>query len=77
MASVQQLDGAFAAGGQGAVPACRTVPDLTAALELVDRQGGSVASEIRTAPGVGSWAFVTERDGSELLLWQGMTSIGS
>jgi hypothetical protein len=29
-----------------------------------------LASDVRTAPGIGSWAFITDRDGSELVLWQ-------
>jgi predicted enzyme related to lactoylglutathione lyase len=50
------------------------VPDLGAALDLVRRLGGAIASEIRTAPGIGSWAFITDRDGSELVLWQSARS---
>ena len=57
------------------VPATRTVPDLEAALGLVRRLGGSIMSEARTAPGIGSWAFVTHNDGSELLLWQSSISV--
>ena len=57
-------------GAAGEVPATRTVPDLEAALDLVRRLGGSIASETRTAPGIGSWAFVSDHDGTELLLWQ-------
>jgi predicted enzyme related to lactoylglutathione lyase len=57
-------------GAAGDVPTTRTVTDLDAALRLVRRLGGSVVSETRTAPGIGSWAFVSDRDGSELLIWQ-------
>ena len=52
------------------VPATRTVPHLEAALRRIRRHGGSIASEIRTAPGIGSWAFVADKHGRELLLWQ-------
>ena len=68
MARQRRLDRVF--GPTGEVPATRTVPDLEAALRLVRRLGGSIVSETRTAPGVGSWAFVSDREGSELLLWQ-------
>lgn len=70
MASTTRLDGVFGEMSQGAVPGSRLVADLEAALGLVRRLGGLVASETRTAPGIGSWAFVADRDGSELLLWQ-------
>ena len=62
-------------GPTGEVPATRTVPDLESALRLVRRLGGSIVSETRTAPGVGSWAFVADSDGSELLLWQSSPSL--
>ena len=70
MASTTRLDGVFAETSQGAIPGSRTVANLDAALSLVRRLGGLVVSETRTAPGIGSWAFVADRDGSELLLWQ-------
>lgn len=70
MATTMRLDGVFAETGNGAVPGSRTVPDLEAALGLVRRLGGLVVSETRTAPGIGSWAFVADGDGTELLLWQ-------
>jgi predicted enzyme related to lactoylglutathione lyase len=76
MVSAARLDRAFESMAQGAVPASRMVPDLEAALGLVRRLGGSVASEIRTAPGIGSWVFVADSDGSELLLWETAASIG-
>lgn len=77
MASAARLDSVFESMAPGAVPASRTVPDLEAALGLVRQLGGSVVSEIRTAPGIGSWAFVAGSDGSELLLWQNTVWIGS
>lgn len=52
------------------VPATRTVPHLEAALRRTRRLGGTVVSEIRTAPGIGSWAFVADTHGRELVLWQ-------
>ena len=74
MASAAAVDHVFAAMAPGAVPASHLVPDLGAALDLVRRLGGSVASEIRTAPGIGSWAFVAATDGSELVLWENADS---
>lgn len=68
MANQRLLEQVF--GATGDVPAARTVPDLEAALDLVRRLGWSIASETRTAPGIASWAFVLDNDGSELLLWQ-------
>jgi predicted enzyme related to lactoylglutathione lyase len=76
MASAARLESVFESMPPGAVPASRTVPDLEAALGLVRQLGGSVASEIRTAPGIGSWAFVAGSDGSELLLWETAAPIG-
>ena len=64
----QQLQRMF--GPTAEVPATRTVPDLEAAMAIVRRLGGSIVSETRTAPGIGSWAFVSDHDGGELLLWQ-------
>lgn len=74
MASATTIDRAFDSMAPGAVPGSRVVPDLVAAIELVRRIGGSVASEIRTAPGIGSWAFVSGTDGRELMLWEFATS---
>ena len=70
MTSAATIDQAFATMSEGAVPDSRLVPDLRAALDLVRRLGGAVASEIRTAPGIGRWAFVAGTDGRELLLWE-------
>ena len=64
MATQRRLARVF--GVTGDVPATRTVPDLDAALGLVRRLGGAIVSETRTAPGIGSWAFVCDSDGSEL-----------
>lgn len=77
MAGAARLTDVFAGMPQAAVPGARAVPDLQAALGLVRRLGGSVASETRTAPGIGSWAFVVDRDGSEILLWQNAAANGS
>ena len=73
MARQRRLDRMFEATGD--VPTTRTVPDLEAALVLVRRLGGSIVSETRTAPGIGSWAFVSDTDGSELVLWQSSISV--
>jgi len=73
MARQRRLDRVFRATGD--VPSTRTVRDLDAALDLVRRLGGSIVSETRRAPGIGSWAFVAEKDGSELLLWQSATPV--
>jgi predicted enzyme related to lactoylglutathione lyase len=53
-----------------AVPTARSVPSLDDALRQLALVGGAIASETRTAPGVGSWALVTDRDGNELVLWE-------
>ena len=74
MTRQRRLEGAFGAAGD--VPTTRTVPDLDAALRLVRRLGGAIVSETRTAPGIGSWAFVSDRDGSELVLWQSSIPAG-
>lgn len=73
MANQRQLERVL--GATGDVPTTRTVPDLEAALGLVRRLGGSIVSETRTVPGIGSWAFVSDNDGSELLLWQSSISV--
>jgi predicted enzyme related to lactoylglutathione lyase len=70
MTRAARLDRALGSMVPGAIPGSRTVPDLQAAIGLVRRLGGSVMSEVRTAPGIGSWAFVAGADGNELLLWQ-------
>ena len=75
MVSAVRLERVFEPTMPGVVPASHIVPDLEKALGLVRRLGGSVVSETRTAPGIGSWAFVADRDGSELLLWEDAGSI--
>ena len=76
MTRPERLDRVFDLRAAGAVPGSRTVPDLHAAIDLVRRVGGSVMSEVRTAPGIGSWAFVASPDGSELLLWENAAPTG-
>lgn len=73
MARRRRLERVF--GPTSEVPSTRSVPDLDAALRLVRRLGGSIVSETRRAPGIGSWAFVADHDGSELLLWQNSPSL--
>jgi predicted enzyme related to lactoylglutathione lyase len=70
MTRAARLDRALGSMVPGTIPGSRTVPDLQAAMGLVRRLGGSVMSEVRIAPGIGSWAFVAGADGSELLLWE-------
>ena len=70
MARAARLNDYFRGSAPGGVPGARAVPDLRAALGMVGRLGGAIASDIRTAPGIGSWAFITDRDGTELVLWQ-------
>jgi predicted enzyme related to lactoylglutathione lyase len=64
------LDGDVDANVAGIVPTSRNVNSLDAALRLVRRLGGSVTSETRTAPGIGSWALVTDHEGNDLVLWE-------
>ena len=58
------------ASAMPAVPTTRTVPSLERELAAVRRAGGSITSETRTVPGIGSWAFVTDRSGAETVLWE-------
>src|SRR5688500_17485723 len=58
------------------VPTARSVPSLEAALRAIRGLGGTVTSETRTAPGIGSWAFVVEPDGAELVLWEDASATG-
>jgi predicted enzyme related to lactoylglutathione lyase len=69
----QRLERMF--GASDGVPTARTVPNLEVALSLVRRLGGSIVSEIRTAPGIGSWAFVADSEGGELVLWQSTATV--
>ena len=75
MVSAIHLERVFEPTMQAAGPASRIVPDLEEAIGLVRRLGGSVVSETRTAPGIGSWAFVADLDGCELMLWEDAASI--
>jgi predicted enzyme related to lactoylglutathione lyase len=59
-----------------AVPAAQTVRSLAAALQRIRRVGGSVTSETRTAPGIGSWALVIDSAGNELVLWENAAAAG-
>ncbi len=74
MATATRLSDILTGAARNGVPGTRTVRDLDAALAVVTRLGGLVASEVRTAPGIGSWAFVADRDGRELVLWQNAAS---
>lgn len=58
------------------IPTTRSVPSLEAAMRHIRRLGGSVTSETRTVPGIGSWAFVADADGHEIVLWEGVLTIG-
>jgi len=58
------------------VPTTRSVPSLDAALRTIRRLGGTVTSETRTAPGIGSWAFVATADGAELVVWEDAATDG-
>ena len=63
--------------GLPSVPTTRSVPSLEAALRDLRRLGGTVTSETRTVPGIGSWAFIADADGVEIVLWQDALAIGS
>ena len=60
---------------RAAIPGARTVRSLDGALRLLRRGGGSVTSETRTVPGIGSWALVTDRHGNDLVLWEDAPAI--
>ena len=53
-----------------AVPTTRVVRSLDAGIRSVLRAGGRVTSETRTVAGIGSWAFVADGDGREIVLWE-------
>ena len=57
------------------VPTTRSVPSLDAALRDIRRLGGTVTSETRTVPGIGSWAFIADADGAEIVLWEHALSV--
>lgn len=79
MAQTMSLTGAFgaapAASAVASVPTTCPVPSLEAALRAVLRHGGTVTSETRTAPGIGSWAFVVDDQGGEAVLWEDAVAI--
>jgi predicted enzyme related to lactoylglutathione lyase len=52
------------------VPTTRSVTDLADAMRDIRRLGGRITSETRTVPGIGTWAFVADADGVELVLWE-------
>ena len=58
------------------IPTSLTVASLADALALVGRTGGTITSETRTAPGIGSWEFVVDREGRELVLWETAAPVG-
>ena len=59
------------------VPTTRSVTSLGAALRDIRGLGGRVTSETRTVPGIGSWAFVADADGVELVLWEDASATDS
>jgi predicted enzyme related to lactoylglutathione lyase len=58
------------------VPTTRSVPSLEAALRNTMRLGGTVTSETRTVPSIGSWAFIADAAGVEIVLWENELAIG-
>lgn len=64
------------APGLSSVPTTRTVPSLEAAMREIRRLGGTVTSDTRTAPGIGSWAFVADATGVEVVIWEGAPTTG-
>ena len=68
---------AAAISARPSVPTTRWVTSLEAALRDLRRLGGRNTSEMRTAPGIGSWAFVAGADGVEHVLWEDASAIGS
>ena len=63
--------------GLSSVPTTRSVPSLEAAMRRIRRLGGTVTSEMRTAPGIGSWAFIADANGVEVVLWEDAAATGS
>ena len=59
------------------VPTTRSVTSLDAAVRDMRLRGGRITSETRTVPGIGSWAFVADADGVELVLWEDASAAGS
>ena len=58
------------------VPTTRSVTSLEAAVRDIRVSGGRITSETRTVPGIGSWAFVANADGVELVLWEDASATG-
>jgi predicted enzyme related to lactoylglutathione lyase len=58
------------------VPTTRSVPSLEAALRDIPRLGGTVTSETRTVPGIGSWAFIADAGGVETILCEYALAVG-
>lgn len=80
MSPASALDAAAArigpiAPASPSVPTTRSVPSLDAALREVRRRGGTVTSETRSVPGIGSWAFVADAAGTEVVLWEDAPAI--
>jgi predicted enzyme related to lactoylglutathione lyase len=80
MSLASSVDAAPAQMGAGtpelpSVPTTRSVPSLEAALRVIRRLGGTVTSETRTVPGIGSWAFIADADGVEVVLWENAPAI--
>ena len=59
------------------VPTTRSVTSLESAVRDIRHSGGRITSETRTAPGIGSWAFVADATGVELVLWEDASATGS
>jgi predicted enzyme related to lactoylglutathione lyase len=75
MDRVTTLDNHAHATVSAPVPGARTVRSLEGALRLLRRRGGSVTSETRIVPGIGSWALVTDHDGTDLVLWENAAAV--
>ncbi len=51
-------------------------PASTPRCATSDGVGGTVTSETRTVPGIGSWAFIADAGGVEIVLWETAFTIG-
>ena len=74
------LDAAPASPGEvtrrlPSVPTTHPVPSLKAALRDIRRLGGTVTSETRTVPGIGSWAFIADEEGVEIVVCEYASAI--
>jgi predicted enzyme related to lactoylglutathione lyase len=65
------------ASGLPSVPTARSVRSLEAAVRDVRRLGATVTSETRTVPGIGSWTFIADADGVEIVLWENAPATAS